>query len=506
MNAHPPSSHDILVAGNGIAFHQFQNLNNPCLDNKDGVILPHIAFRQVTCKETMLANPRRYILSILAVSEDDELYLIEGDRDAANFGIPTFKCSGLPIRTDVAQIACHYNKQIDAMEFIYTTKRDNQISHLARDINTGVWMSTSLQVPGPGTLAKEKQYVTTITLSSKATGSPVPEGYPVSLKSEPMFVKINDLAYRLNRTRPTVVKTNAAGQIDIVTAAPDHLGISALEVTLERFVESKPFSCSVNMSSRVMAMMSSIRNKEDLKDLTSPTTGKPLFAGVSEDRLDASASLLSQFDTLRRGTKDSAVDDDKDGDSSSIGSETTLVEWDGGAAHTNEKSASVQPETKSWIGKAVDVAIELTGDALEFLRMVVKQTVKFVVKVGAKVLRFYLTVQGKILTFVVKHTAALVRSVVGFLDNVLGTNMMDFFGLHFGKHIPNIQNVSALLFNNGTYFCETSSDLSAETQRCDSRLAYDPRAFPHHQPLKPRRPLHRRRGVDLWVCGEISRT
>ena len=117
VNTSLSRSHDVVVAGNGIAFHQFQNLNDPCLDSKGHVILPHIPFRQVTCKETMLANPRRYILSILAVSEDDELY-IKGDRDAANFGIPTFKCSGLPIRTDVAQIACHYNKQLDAMEFI----------------------------------------------------------------------------------------------------------------------------------------------------------------------------------------------------------------------------------------------------------------------------------------------------------------------------------------------------------------------------------------------------
>jgi len=117
VNTSLSRSHDVVVAGNGIAFHQFQNLNDPCLDSKGHVILPHIPFRQVTCKETMLANPRRYILSILAVSEDDELY-IKGDRDAANFGIPTFKCSGLPIRTDVAQIAYHYNKQLDAMEFI----------------------------------------------------------------------------------------------------------------------------------------------------------------------------------------------------------------------------------------------------------------------------------------------------------------------------------------------------------------------------------------------------
>ncbi|EEU33894.1 uncharacterized protein NECHADRAFT_88822 [Fusarium vanettenii 77-13-4] len=89
-------------AGNGIAFHQFQNLNDPCLDKDRQIILPDIAFRQVFCKETMLSNPRRYLLSILAVSQDNELYVIDGERDPKNFGLPTFRYSGLPIRGDVA--------------------------------------------------------------------------------------------------------------------------------------------------------------------------------------------------------------------------------------------------------------------------------------------------------------------------------------------------------------------------------------------------------------------
>ncbi|XP_014550205.1 hypothetical protein COCVIDRAFT_71117, partial [Bipolaris victoriae FI3] len=89
-------------AGKGVAFHQFQNLNDPCLDKDGQIILPDIAFRQVLCKETMLSSPRRYLLSILAVSEDNELYVIDGERDPKNFGLPTFKYSGLPIRGDVS--------------------------------------------------------------------------------------------------------------------------------------------------------------------------------------------------------------------------------------------------------------------------------------------------------------------------------------------------------------------------------------------------------------------
>ena len=422
----------------------------------------------------MLANPRRYILSILGVSEDDELYLIEGERNIANQGIPSFKCSGLPIRTDVAQIACHYNKQLDVMEFIYTTKKDNQIAHLARDPGTGVWVSTNLSAQGPGAVTKEKQYLTTITLSSKSTGNPVPEGYPVSLTSEPMFVKINDLAYRLNRAHPTIVKTNAVGQIDIVTAAPDQFGLPCLDITLDKFAERKPFTFSVDMSSRVMAMMSSIRSKEDLKSLNSPATGKPLFSGVSEQNLDASASLLSHFESLRRRTKEGAPNNHDSDDSASVGSEETLVAWDGTSQGTG-KSQETQEAAKPWIKKAIDVAVEFVGDVLEFLKTAVKQTVKFVVKIGAKILRFYLTIQGKVLSFVVKNTAALVRSVVGFLDNVLGTNMMEFFGLHFGKHLSSIQNVSPVW----SLISAQNANVSAETQGRDSWLTHCHGALSH---------------------------
>lgn len=143
-----------------------QDLVNPVLDKSGHIILPNIAFRQVLCNETILANPPRIILSILAVSEDDQLYLIEGDRDLHKSGIPSFKCSGLPMRDNISQIAAHYNEEQDSMEFIYTTKKENQIVHLARDPHTSVWSSTDLQVAGPSTTSKERQYMTTITLTN----------------------------------------------------------------------------------------------------------------------------------------------------------------------------------------------------------------------------------------------------------------------------------------------------------------------------------------------------
>ncbi|PSR81476.1 hypothetical protein BD289DRAFT_413041 [Coniella lustricola] len=435
-------SHDVLLAGKGIVFYRFQELTLPCLDADGSIILPDIEFRQVVCKETKLANPRRYVLSILAVSEDDKLYLIEGDRDPLKQGIPTFKCSGLPIRSDVAQIACHYNIQQDSMEFIYTSTKDNQILHLARDSQTSMWTSTDLKVQGPAlgkVTRREPQYVATVSLLSKGNGRPVPGGYPVSLRGEPMFVQINGLSYRLNRARPTVVETNAIGQLEIVTTAPEQLGVSIIEAELTALVD-RPQKFLVDMASRVTAVMSSIRSKEDLGRMVS-ANGKPLFANVPEDKLDATASLLSQFGDLKQNLeRHNSEEKTSDHVAASFSSDQTLVKWEDSSASALIASSQQHQGDKSWLDKAVDVTIECVGEVLEFLKSVVKTLVKCVVYVGAKILRVVLQVGSKVLSIVVRTTVGLVRSFVSVLDQFLPFSLMDLLGLNLGKYIPQIQD------------------------------------------------------------------
>ncbi|KAL2669887.1 hypothetical protein Neosp_015184 [[Neocosmospora] mangrovei] len=395
------------------------NLNDLCLVKDGQIILLEIAFRQVFYKETMLSNPRRYLLSILAVSQDNELYVIDGERDPKNFGLPTFRYSGLPIRGHVGQIACHFNKELSSMEFIYTTQRDNQICHLARNPTTSVWTSTDLQIKGPATITKERQYLTTITISD-SEGNPVPKGYTVALKSEPVFVTVNDLSYRLNRSQSTNVTTDSMRQIEITTAAPHQFAVSDIDVALSEYSE-KPFTFSMNMASRVMSVMASIKSKDDLKSFRTES-GKPMFDHVSDEKLEASAALVSNFDEFKKATKDDSADEHAcDGDQSEVD-----------ATHSSEK--------KSWFGKALDVAVEYIGDAIEFQRKAVKFTVKWAIKIDGPIVEFIVRVGSKVLSIIVKTAVTLVRSVVGVLDNLLGTDMMGWFGLHFGKHIPNIQN------------------------------------------------------------------
>ncbi|KAI8710945.1 hypothetical protein NCS52_01523400 [Fusarium sp. LHS14.1] len=342
------TTHDVLIARNGIAFHQFQNLNDLCLVKDGQIILLDIAFRHVFYKETMLSNSRRYLLSILAVSQDNELYVIDGERDPKKLWSPNFSV---------------------------------------------LWPADPRT--RPATITKEKQYLTTITISDSEC-NPVPKGYTVAFKSEPVFVTVNDLSYRLNRSQSTNVTTDSMRQIEITTAAPHQFAVSDIDVALSESSE-KPFTFSINMASRVMSVMASIKSKDDPKTFRTES-GKPMFYHVSDEKLEASVALLSNFDEFKKATKDDSAD-----------------EKAAGASWANFKK-------ESWFGKALDVAVEYIEDAIEFQRKAVKFTVKWAIKIAGPIVEF------------------IVRSVVGVLDNLIGTDMMGWLGLHFGKHIPNIQN------------------------------------------------------------------
>ncbi|XP_014550206.1 hypothetical protein COCVIDRAFT_116113 [Bipolaris victoriae FI3] len=224
------------------------------------------------------------------------------------------------------------------------------------------------------------------------------------------------------------------GQIEIITVAPHHFGVSDIEVSMSEFSE-KPFTFAINMASRVMSVMASIKSKDDLKSLKTES-GKPMFDHIADDKLEASAALLSKFDELKKVTKDESADKHMAG-TSSANSSVTLADWTGDQSKGGETRTS---EEKSWFGKALDVTVEYVGDAIEFLRKAVKFVVKWAVKIVGPIVKFIIRIGSKVLSIVVSTAVALVRAVVGVLDNLLGTDMMGWLGLHFGKHIPNIQN------------------------------------------------------------------
>lgn len=87
--------------------------------------------------------------------------------------------------------------------------------------------------------------------------------------------------------------------------------------------------------------MSSIKTKGDLESLTS-ANGKPLFDGVSSEKLEASANLLSQFQDLKK-TADASENGDNASNTSSASSERTLISWN--PSPDPQKADSTTPES-----------------------------------------------------------------------------------------------------------------------------------------------------------------
>lgn len=70
-------------------------------------------------------------IAIFAVTDQGELYFIEGVRDGN--GKVGLRTSGLPIRKDVHLLSSPYNSKRELCELIYITRHDNEIRHLFRD-------------------------------------------------------------------------------------------------------------------------------------------------------------------------------------------------------------------------------------------------------------------------------------------------------------------------------------------------------------------------------------
>ena len=128
-NVNPWGQTDLFIASaKGIAFYNFEHL-----DGEPLVILPEIEFKQVTASESVGAYegpaPTQSNFSILALSEHDELYFIEGNRVFATHEV-RFESSGFPIRTNVDVMSAQYNSKINASELIYVGNGQDEIRHL----------------------------------------------------------------------------------------------------------------------------------------------------------------------------------------------------------------------------------------------------------------------------------------------------------------------------------------------------------------------------------------
>lgn len=390
-----------------------------------------IAIKQVISQENYTASMEddvpgqdKCVLTILAVSDEDEMYLVTGERDLANYGFPRFHYSAIPLRSDVSHISCRYNGHVDITEILYQSTSENSISYMTRDTETSMWTSADLKIKSPQKKHAQSMFLTTLTITNEL-GQPIPDGYPVHLTAEPMFVSINGLSCRLSRKRPTLAyTTEGLGQIEIKTSAPGDLGVSAVNLSLFKFVESggDEMTVSINIAQRVTENLGSIKSQADLDNLRS-ASGASLFANHSTDKRSAATTLLTNFGDLYKGISG----ENPTGGSDSVDMATIVCE----TGAKSPKAMILNDYIPEWLDNIVDAAVEYLGDAIECLRQAVKSVTKFAFKIFGSELRFLVKIGAKVLRFVITNTVALVKSVVGFLKDVFEFDLLAWLGFKF---------------------------------------------------------------------------
>ncbi|KAF2133764.1 hypothetical protein P153DRAFT_427689 [Dothidotthia symphoricarpi CBS 119687] len=394
---------DILVAGEfGIGYFESSALERMLGDP----ILPDIAFKQVVCSEVY--KDLFCHLTVFAISDHNELYFIEGKRSKdrkVTFQTP----SGLPIRQGVTMMSPQYNAKSNASELLYVSDNgSNGLRHLVRDPVSTLWTEDSLQIkvpPGtPSTLTKVPVYMTSISLSNE-NGVPVPQGYSVNVTCEPhMHVNCNGRSFLLNGKPTKITTLDASGQIDLTLPVDPLMGSCTIKVELFEFKSKSSASdiICINPAQRVIDGLSSVKSENDLRNARGPN-GEVIFE--DESKITESGTLLTQFGPMARKLGD------EDPTSASSGEDdTSTLSW------SKEEAAVYRDPDANWFDKASATAGRLLGDAIEYLKIAVKTTVKFAVKTIGKVVMFGLRIAGKVLSFAVKTVAVLLKAVCGILN------------------------------------------------------------------------------------------
>jgi hypothetical protein len=165
---------DLVVASEkGIGFFDFIHPDLP-----PQVALNNISFKQVVSSEKVdPANPTsQTIITLFAVSDDDELYYIQGIRPFQTNKI-TFTASGIPIRDNVDRISTQYNAAKSATELIYLGNGTNEVFHLWLDSGL-TWQEEQILTRGPSGYIKYYAFITTLTfVTDKGLG--VGQDYPL---------------------------------------------------------------------------------------------------------------------------------------------------------------------------------------------------------------------------------------------------------------------------------------------------------------------------------------
>ena len=409
-NATVYGPHDIYAASHaGVGYYSFDNLGQ-----EPTILLPGIPMRQVSCTEVLNdqyeTNPEIYArLSVLAVSENDELYFIQGLRK--DNGMVCFDAySGLPIRTKVQKMSAQYNYGCRSTEILYTSKdRPNELHHLVRDPYTTLWSETKVTVRAVGEKPKfveRSVYVTTITLSNGGD-TPVPDGYPIVITGSRVPVTVGTSSVFLSEKEIKLETSGANGQIMITAPADDLIGASEYRIRLTEFVPASSTSAkmTVQPSQRVLRLMSDVKSGDDLKNVIDKD-GKPVFADLDSDKLSKMASLVGAANEATSPQPNTAgtpttvtTTGSKD--------DAALFEPDHASVHTLSRASGFF----GWLGDAVDSTVHFFGDVVEAIKQGVKTIVKAGLQVLGKVFKFAVEIAGKVFSFAMKGVGLVLKGV-----------------------------------------------------------------------------------------------
>ncbi len=387
-----------------------------------------MAFKQVVCSEVFVPGSSTCGLAVFGVSQHDELYFIEGERQFESNRL-TWKASGVPIRKGVSYLSPQYNAHSNASELLYVADQGRGgLHHLLRDQKSGMWSEAALEVRVPtgsaGRLRQAPTYLTCITLASDATRLPVPTGYPVTLRSDrPTHATCNGRSLLLD-SRPTTVYAGPTGQIDLALPVDPLYGCGQLKLELTAFRPTDyniaQDAISIIPAQRAIKILSSLTTTDALRSLVSSDGQRIVPDAVMGDM----APLITQFARRLGGEK---------------GTDGPLAAW---SRHDGSKVSDTEIPKSEHVGGVF-------GDVIESLKYAVQSKIKLAVVGLGMAIKLVVWSTGKILSLVIPDGPTMMQPLLAFVKDKLPptfAKLLDWLELVLGvESIKKTQSVCVLI-------------------------------------------------------------
>ncbi|KAF4957011.1 hypothetical protein FGADI_3424 [Fusarium gaditjirri] len=389
----PWNTTDLVLAGNdGIGICD----STQEYDAMSEHMLKGIAFKQVVCDEAEdSSRPLTHTrLAIFAVSKDDELYYIDGERNyAADEPRMSFQWSGLPIRRNVSQISTRYNALQCSSELLMATENDTALRFLRREPSGKSWTEDRVTLKGHKTMRFDA-FVTNLVFTD-GFGKPVPENYKVKLTSEPLHIVANDRSYATG-LKVTVLKTDRNGSILIVIPTNGKIACPPLNLSIS------DFCFKVDPAQRVDRLIGGL-NSKDAFSAAKASNGEMIFAGCSSETLTDAASVLGKYGDIKASIHEPSQSRSLDID---LSSGRGNYEWG------------------SWFDNVTSWAEKFLGDCIESIKYVAKETVKMAIRIAGPVVKLVFKIGKALCSFVVKTLDTVLTAVANFLETTLGLDFL----------------------------------------------------------------------------------